>query len=168
MGPTSALVGGHDDVAGRPRVGLADGRIDHVGVDGIGRDALDAVEVPIAQPVGQGDPDTVGVIPTIGPAHVRAGIDKALQGPAVGDSRDGTARGYDNVLPGVGLGAGQSLKTEKEERGGGKGPENPFKSGPGMKNVFNSNQPHSSSEVSAWKTGFLRKDTPRGRRVIYK
>jgi hypothetical protein len=107
------LVGGGDDGTGRPGVGLADGGVDVVGVLRVRRDAVDAIEVPITQPIGQGDPNLVGIIPTIRPSHVGTGVDETLGGQAVNDPRDGPACWCDDTLPGVGLSENQRREAEQ-------------------------------------------------------
>jgi hypothetical protein len=112
--PGVALVGGGEDVSVGAVVILSDRRVDHVGVLGVGHDALDTIQVPVAEPVGQRDPYVIGVVPTVGSAHVGTHIDKALRHGTIIHPGDITPSGHDHVLPGVLGGCGGRVEEGKD------------------------------------------------------
>ena len=100
----AAIVRTEDGAVADPRAGVRSrGQVDLVGVDRIGRQALDAEEVRVApQLIGERDPGLAGRVPAVGAADVGAGVDQPLLDGAEDDAADEAAAENDDVLPVVG------------------------------------------------------------------
>ena len=92
--------------SGIPRVRVRAGEhVEPIGIDGVGREAVDAGEAPVvpADPVEQRDPAAGARVPAVGAADVGAGVDEVGLGRIEDDAGHVAAADDLDVAPGVGI-----------------------------------------------------------------